>query len=67
MPKGIIVGLVFSVIGLILLLVLDKIKIFDIKGINNCAYYVFMAAYYAILSIYVIGTVAFLVTFIHKI
>ena len=67
MPKGIIVGLVFSVIGLILLLVLDKIKIFDIKGINNCAYYVFMTAYYAILSIYVIGTVAFLVTFIHKI
>ena len=43
------------------------LNMFDYLILNNGAYIIYMAIYYVILGIYVIGILAFLITFVHKI
>ena len=70
-PKGIIPGLILTVIGLILLLLVDRTKklqkIYDCNALKNIAYYIYLAIYYAILAACVICVLAFLISFVHKI
>ena len=68
-PKGILIGMILTIVGLILLLLVDRVeKIYDIKALNNIAYIIYMGIYYVLLfGVYVIGILAFLVSFVHRI
>lgn len=65
--KGILPGIILTVIGLILFLLLDRVNIFDVKFLNTTAYIIYMGIYYAIIAMYAIGVLAFLISFVHRI
>ena len=65
--KGILPGLILSVIGLILLLLVDRVNMFDGKFLTSAAYIIYMGIYYIIIGMYAIGVLAFLISFVHRI
>jgi uncharacterized membrane protein YfhO len=67
-PKGIFVGIICTLIGLILLLFSDKlINLLDGKIMYNISYFVYMIMLSIIIfTFYIIGVLSFLVSFVHR-
>ncbi len=70
-PKGIVPGLLLTIVGVVLLLLVDRTKklqkIYKSDVLNNIAYYTYLGIYYLIIFAYIICILAFFISFVHRI